>query len=337
MLRPLNKARLNYQGKTSPTSLITLLMLIGAAAVLYLNQYRVIDWIKLRDYQPSTAIVQLADEISLNDYSRHMFYLNKPELPTDVTSFRKDCPENEDTIVLGCYRSVQLGIYVYNVQDPELAGVQQVTAAHETLHAIYDRLSKSDRQTIDAQLMDYYKNGLTDQRVKDEIKIYQKTEPTALLNEMHSIFGTEVKDLPAPLEQYYQRYFTDRSKILAFGEKYQAQFTQRQAALNDADQRLSNLKAEIDAQQADLDVRIKQISADRARLNGYAQANDTANYNAAVPGFNRSIEAYNAAINQLKAKIEQYNQLVVSRNQIASQLSALDKALDTRTVQPVKN
>ena len=35
--------------------------------------------------------------------------------------------ESEKTIILGCYHSDQEGIFVYNVTDPRLSGVEQVT------------------------------------------------------------------------------------------------------------------------------------------------------------------------------------------------------------------
>jgi hypothetical protein len=328
---------MSSRGSSRLSSLVTVVLLVAVIVGLYANQNRLFDWWRLRGYTPPASVVQLANETTLNDYSRHIFYINKPSLATSVPSFRRDCPQNEDTIVLGCYHSVQNGIYVYNVPDPALAGVQQVTAAHETLHAVYDRLGSGQRAAVNQQLRDFYAHGLTDQRVKDEIKIYEKTEPTEVTNEMHSIFGTEVANLPAPLEAYYKQYFNDRSKVVQFEEQYQAQFTERQATITADDKQLAILKKEIDSDEASLGSDIKQISIDRAQINGYVSANDVSQYNAAVPAFNRKVDAYNRSIADLRAKLESYNQLVAARNQIASQLTTLDKALDTRTMQQQVN
>ena len=69
--------------------------------------------------------------------------------------------------MLGCYHSNQDGIFLYNVQDARLAGVQQVTAAHEMLHAAYDRLSTKDKNYVDGLLMDYLQERPQDQRIID--------------------------------------------------------------------------------------------------------------------------------------------------------------------------
>ena len=51
--------------------------------------------------------------------------------------------------MLGCY-ILNKGIYVYDITDDRLAGVRQVTTAHEMLHAAYDRLSVKERAQVDA-------------------------------------------------------------------------------------------------------------------------------------------------------------------------------------------
>ena len=312
-----------------------LLLVWLAAGAILINEQKILDYIKLRGYNPPQAVVDLARQDTLTPTAKHLFYLNKPGLLPTVSSFRQYCPQNEDTIVLGCYHSSQNGIYVYNVQDPALAGVQQVTAAHETLHAAYGRLSASEKKSVNQMLQDYYDHGLTDVQVKSEIGIYMKTEPTAVVDEMHSIFGTEVGRLPAPLEAYYQRYFSDRTKIISYRDQYQAQFTQRQNTIAEDDKQLASDKSAVDALQADINARLTQIGTDRSRINGYLRNNQAAEYNAAVPGFNSEIDGYNNAVQNLRSKIDGYNQLVAARNQVAAQLSILDKALDTRTTSTV--
>ena len=36
--------------------------------------------------------------------------------------------------------------YIYNVNDERLNGLKEVTAAHEMLHAAYERLPESDKK-----------------------------------------------------------------------------------------------------------------------------------------------------------------------------------------------
>lgn len=333
MPRPANKHQKQYiqQGKSKLSTLITLLVMVVIAVGLLTNETRLLDWYHLRGYAPASNVVALANDTTMTAYARHMFYLNKPQILSSVTSFRAYCPENKDTIVLGCYHSGENGIYVYNVPDPSLAGVQQVTAAHEMLHASYARLSNHDRTVINSELLDYSKHGLTDPSVKADIKIYQQTEPSSVTDEMHSLFGTEIANLPAPLESYYTRYFHNRSKIVTYQQQYQAQFTKRQATIASDDNQLKDLKANIQIQQDSVDSQLAQITSDRARINSYASSNQIATYNAAIASFNAEIDAYNRAVQKLKDQIDGYNQLVAARNLIAGQLTTLDKALDTRT------
>ena len=266
----------------------------------------------------------------MTPYARHLFYLNKPQLISSVTSFRKDCPENEDAIVLGCYHPGEEGIYLYDVKTPDLYGVAQVTAAHEDLHAIYERLSGKERQHVDTLLENYYAHGLTDQRVKDEIGLYKKTEPHSVVNEMHSTFGTEVANLPPALESYYKQYFSDRAAIVAFSNRYEQAFTKRQAEVSQDDKQLASMNRQIDEGQASLQTELKQLNDTQARLKTLLAAGKTTEYNTGVPAYNAQVQSYNVSVTELRAFTGSYNALVRSRNAIAQQLTDLDKALDTR-------
>ena len=312
--------------------LLVLLAAVAGLGLVALNRQSLEDWWKLRGYQPPSAVSRLAEQDTMNAYTRHLFYLNKPQLLGTVAGFRAHCPENKDTIVLGCYHPGQNGIFIYNVQDPALAGIQQVTAAHEVLHAVYARLSSQDRATLDSQLEDFYHHGLTDQRVIAEVKLYQQTEPNDVLDEMSCTFGTELAKLPAPLEAYYQRFFTNRAAIIGYEQQYEGEFTSRQNAIKSDDQQLAAMKQQIDAQQAALSYQFTQITSDRSRLNSLLASGQTAAYNAGVPGFNNEIDTYNNGVDSLRGTIAAYNQLVSARNQIAGQLTTLDKAIDTRQI-----
>ena len=193
--------------------LFSLAVLLGLLVWALFNQQYLRDEVRLYHYQPPASITALANETTMTPAAQRIFYVNHPVLD-DKADFVNACnTHQEQTIVLGCYHSDQAGIYVLSVTDSRLNGVEQVTAAHEMLHAAYDRLSSSDRANVDQMLQQFYDNGLTDSRVRSTIEAYKQTEPNDLVNEMHSIFGTEVANLPAGLETYYQRYFTNRHRL----------------------------------------------------------------------------------------------------------------------------
>ena len=149
-----------------------------------------------------------------------------------------------------------------------------------------------------------------------------------MVNEMHSIFGTEVSDLPAPLEEYYKQYFDNRSAVVAFANAYQSEFTSRQKNVEAADARLADIKSQIDDLNADLKTKQSEIAAEQSNLNNLRNS-DVAAYNAAVPGYNQMVDAYNAEIRQVKTLITSYNALVISRNATAGEADQLTRELSS--------
>ncbi len=310
--------------------LVLSLIIVSGVIVLILNQQRLSDWWKLRGYRPPGFVTELATQDTMNAYTRHLFYLNRPEILNTVAGFRKYCPENENTIVLGCYHSGQNGIFIYNVPDPTLAGVTEVTAAHEVLHSVYARLSNSERSYVDGLLENYYQHDLRNQTVLAEVKLYQQTEPHDVMDEMNSTFGTEILDLPAPLDKYYDQFFTDRAAIVHYEQQYEGALTTRYNTIASDDSMLTSLQQSITSQESTLQAEYNQITSDHQQLNALLNADETSSYNARVDGYNSEVETYNHAIATLQAEIANYNQLVTARNLIAGQLTTLDKALDTR-------
>jgi hypothetical protein len=303
------------------------LVVLGLVA---LNRDSILDWVKLQGYQVPPTVASLASQDTMTGYGRKIFYINQPDIE-EKGSFAKSCPNNggEQTIVLGCYRAGESGIFLLKVDDSRLNGVMQVTAAHEMLHGAYERLSDADRKRVDAMLTDYYEHGLTDQRVRETIEAYKKSEPKDVVNEMHSVFGTEIANLPANLEHYYTRYFDDRAKVAAFAAQYQAQFTGRKQQIDQYDAQLTTLKNQIDAMETDLQSKQQQINTLQAQLNGQRRSGDVNSYNAGVPGYNSLVNEYNTEIQTAKSLIQQYNDLVKQRNAVAFEEDQLVKSLST--------
>ena len=306
------------------------LALLALPLVIWWKWAAIYDWQRLRGYTPPPAISSLATQDTMTAYGRHMFYINHPQLVSGVATFRQDCPENEQTIVLGCYVPLEDGIYVYNVQDSQLQGIQQVTAAHEMLHAAYDRLSTKDRNNVDNMLNNFYQNDEHDQRIIDEINLYKKTEPKSVMNEMHSVLGTEVGSLPAGLETYYARYFSSRAAVIVFADGYQGAFTSRSNQINADDAQLATMKQQISTEEQALDNQLNQINIDRAKLDNERNSGDIATYNSGVDNFNAEVNSYNSQVRKLQSDIAAYNDLVNARNAIATEIRALDSAIDTR-------
>jgi hypothetical protein len=315
--------------------LVTGIWIAIIVAIAY-NRVAIQDWWALRDYQAPVAISQLASANTMTDYGQKLFYINKPEI-SDKARFNDVCPDHsrEQTIVLGCYHGGQRGIYLLNVTDPRLKCVIEVTAAHEMLHGAYERLDAGERTRIDGLLQDYYKNSLKDPRILGIIESYKKTEPNDVVNEMHSIFATEIETLPPDLEAYYKQYFNNRNAVVKFASQYQQEFTTRQTAIVAYDAQLNTLKQQIEAGEAQLDSQLTQIESQNNRLTSLRNSNVAA-YNAAVPGYNQLVDSYNANIERVRTLITSHNEIVAKRNALAVEQDELYQQLDSKQA-PINN
>lgn len=309
-----------------------LLLSIAILGVLLVKHDTFFDWIALRNYTPPTEIVAFADATAMTDRAKHLLYINHPLLD-GRTAFNKHCTNQaEQSVVLGCYLGNRNGIFIYNVTDAELAGVREVTTAHEMLHQAYDRLPSDERERINALLESYSNKQLSDEAIKKQVALYQKTEPDALPNELHSLFGTQVANLPDELEAYYKQYFSDRTKVVQLYQSYQAAFTTRKAKIAAYDAQLAQQKSTIESLQASLEAQLADLDEAKANLDAYRAAGDTTVYNSLVPGYNSKVSAYNAQLAELKDRIQTYNEIVGARNAIADQEQALQRSLSSKSL-----
>lgn len=315
------------------TSFIITIVILAVPVLGFWQRHAIFDLYRLHGYVAPSEVVQLATDTSMLPSMRRLFYVYHPALE-EKTGFNAACRDNEQTIVLGCYVDSQ-GIYLLNVTDARLTGVEQVTAAHESLHAAYERLSQSERTKVDAMTASYYAT-VTDQRLKDTIDLYKKQDTRVVPNELHSILGTEVRTLPDELEQYYKRYFADRSKVVSFSEQYEKAFTERKNQIVAYDAQLNALKAQITTMQNTLTSEANKLSSERERLSSLKSSGQTSAYNDAVPGYNAKVNTYNTDIDSLSGYISEYNDIVPKRNAIASEESDLVKAIDSRSSVPAR-
>lgn len=303
------------------------LIILSIPAIGWLNRNAIYDAYRLHNYTPSSQVVTLADETTMTPEARHLFYVYRPELD-DKTAFGTHCPENEQTIVLGCY-ILHRGIYLYNVPDNRLKGVTEVTAAHEMLHAQYDRLSSKDKANVNRMTADALK-GITDQRLLETIENYRKKDPSVVPNELHSILGTEVRNLSPELETYYKRYFTNRGAVVDFADAYKGEFTEREQQVANVDKQLADIKKQIDALNVSLETQQTTLKNQYATMQQQKKSGQIEQYNQQVPLYNQAVNSYNADVNRQRSLVTQYNALVEQRNNLAVEENQLIKALDSR-------
>ncbi len=306
------------------TALIALCIFVPTAVVV-LKRQDILDWWKLRGYVPPAAISALAQDTSMSDKGKRIFYVNTPAL-LEKTPFHDKCSQSETIIVLGCYIGGS-GIYVLDVTDERLAGVEQVTAAHEMLHAAYDRLSEAEKSELSGELRSFYESS-KDKVIKDRIELYEKNQAD-ITNELHSILGTEVMELSPALEAYYAQYFTDRRKVVSYSQTYQAAFTERQERYQQGIKDLNALIAEIKTKNGALEAEGKAITEEQQRLSALRDSNQIEEYNAGVDPYNARIQSYNAQIRAYNALVARAKAKEAEVKQAADEAQQLYRAIDS--------
>lgn len=183
--------------------LLILVTVIALGAVAVFNAQNIGDWYHSMTYDPPEEIVEIADGAAMSDEGRKLFYRFSPKVfsATDISSL---CGEG----TLGCAEGQSIYISAY-ANDREY-NQSVVTAAHEMLHVAYSRLSDEEKHNVDNMLETQLKNPL----LKDVVKKLTDYPEADYFNEAHSYVGTEVASLNSELEDYYDTYFADRSKVV---------------------------------------------------------------------------------------------------------------------------
>lgn len=307
------------------SSVLTLAVM--TIAVISAVRYQDIsDWWQLRGYMPSERISQLAQRTSMTKKAQTIFYVHDPQIE-EKEAFNGDCTIGETSIVLGCYDG--RGIYVFDVADPRLDGIQEVTAAHEMLHAAYDRLPEKEKARVDT-LTARAVQKVSSERLQNLIKSYTTRSPSSVPNELHSIVGTEIPNLSPELETYYAQYFTDRMGVVKLSQKYEQVFTDIKAQVDRLDAELSLIQAQITDQETSLKYQNDVLKAKKRSLESLLNSQSTAAYNAAVGPYNASVNDYNESIVEYKNLIADYNEKVLTRNSLSVEQNDLVKAINSK-------
>lgn len=309
-----------------------LAIIITAAAALgvLMNRQQIMDQFAVWQYQPTAEITALAERAAMNETGEFYFYASSPALES-AGSFNQDCGKKEpQSAVLGCYVSGR--IYIYDVTDERLDGIREVTAAHEMLHAAYDRLPASEKERVNGLLEQAY-SSLANDELKERMELYERTQPGSRTTELHSIFGTEYGNLPLELEEYYGRYFSDRAAVVALHAQYSSVFDSLSARADEINAELDRLSAQIDAAKKAYETEASTLSAD---VNDYKRRVEQP-----VPQeeYDRltvlrdqlttrltTLEQRRRAIDEM---VNSYNKLVEEQNQISSEVNSLRQSIDS--------
>lgn len=305
-----------------------LIVLVVAAGVI-LHGQTLVDMVKASRFHPSAQILGADERIGFTDTGTRIFYATAPAIE-DKTQFNTDCKSTErTTAILGCYYKDR--IYLYNIQNAELDGTLEVTAAHETLHAAYQRLNVFERQRVDAMVQVEYQKIKDQADIKQVMQYYSQAEPGDETNELHSIIGTTVSNLSPELESYYGQYFKDRAAVVSLNAKYNQVFRglneQATTLQKQIDDESASLKTDMATYTADLDQLNLDIESFNTRAAGGGFGSQAA-FLAARSTLVSRVDTLNARRDMLNARINSYNDKIAELNKLSVKANQLNESLN---------
>jgi uncharacterized phage infection (PIP) family protein YhgE len=315
---------------SSAVSAIFGIALLLISLLLWLNKQLVTDIIANWQYRPTAAIVQLADRTTMTDLGKFYFYASKPVLE-NTQAFNKECERKEATsAILGCYTGAN--IYLYDVTDEQLDGIREVTAAHETLHAAYDRLSQGEKEQLRPLFVAEYEKRVNDKDLSERMAFYDRNEAGEQDNELHSIIGTEFKDIDPRLEEHYKKYFSNRQAVVELYAKYRDVFKQLQSKTEVLSTQLTALSVKITAASKDYNDEVNDLNAAITAFNKRAENGDFASREQFERERN-TLVAKAAAIEQSRGNVQrdiaEYERLRAQYNEVADASKKLYDSIDS--------
>jgi len=309
-----------------PTALA--LLLVGAGVIAFLGLPRLVDQYTVWTFRPSAAVSSLMESSQLTDEGRFVFLASKPVIETSTT-FASSCASNQEgSGILGCYLPQNRSIHLFAVSEPRLLGLTDVVAAHEMLHAAWDRLNTAEKQQLVPLLENEAAKLVDDAAFQARLDYYAKNEPGERDNELHSIIGTEIAAISPELEAHYAKWFLNRQALVALQAKTDAVFTDlenRSAALSAS---LDALRSTIDAEYAAYTAGYAQLNEDIRRFN--ARTDFTSNRQ--IDLAERALEARRVELDgrytDVLAKTAEYNAELAELNALSEQTAGLNSALN---------
>lgn len=286
------------------------------------NPRLVADAVTVHRFEPPVAISALATDADMSERGRFVFYASVPEL-VPAESFDLYCSRDEPGIgVLGCFTFAEARIFLYDITDADLEPFEVVVAAHEMLHAAWDRLSAEERLALEAPLEAVFAQLGPDHELVERIASYEAFDPSSRIPELYAIIGTEIAELPEVLEVHYAEYFDDRSVVVGIWQQIEAIFVELETELERLGAELEALAAQIDAERQAAERDATVLEADISAFN--ARAERPGGYTS-QSAFERDRDALLARQNALNAQIDATNATIDTYNALLDEFDALNE------------
>lgn len=338
-----NGEKFIFQSKQKPrhwslvVKFIILIVIGSAASFLYFFYQDIYDRYTVSTFNPSENISSLMKDTNMTEIGKFYFFASRPEIKSSE-EFNTDCERKEaKSPVLGCYTKKR--IYIYDVKnDPRLSGVKIITASHEMLHSAWDRLSSSQKNKLSTLLEDSFQKVKTEELL-NRMEYYERQQPGDRAEELHSILGTEFLNIGNELENYYKRYFNNRTELVNVYLKYNKIFVDLESSQKTLLDKINNIEKNLISRIDVYNIEVDNLNSDIATLE-LKRPNVNLTSWSDVQLFNNQREKLVTRINNLKltyqniqkdqqlydSLLEEYNKNVIIGNGLTS---SIDSTLKT--------
>ena len=285
-------------------------LIVGLTIFVCFNYHLAKDFIRSFSYEPTPLVSDLESRLKMTSRGDLIFKASSPMLE-EASVFSSHCPSyNPGISVLGCYNNDV--IYIYKVEAKELDGVIESTAAHEMLHAVWSRYNDADKSRLSPLLEEVYNQN------KTTLAVIDTYEDSSRSDELFARIGTEIRNIPDELESAYAAFFTNRTNLVGYYEKYHGVFDQLANRIKTLSEEIDGLGKSIEAKTADYTTRSSALTAavqefnECANTSGCFTSADFVSSRAELTAEQNSLrglyDEINAEVNDYNAKIAEYNQ-----------------------------
>jgi len=267
-------------------------------------------------YRPDETVQEIEEALELTGTGRRVFAATRPVVE-EAGAFNGHCGEHGDDVsVLGCYTDGQ--IYIYRITDEQLELANKVTAAHELLHAVWERMGESERAEVKAWLEEVRAQNA--EWWEKELETYDEADE---LEEVYTRAGTKLANLPAGLEEHYAKYFRNRARIVEMYKAYEAPFEKLRGEMSELYDEIERVRVEIEQEREQY---LRDVDALDARIDQFNACADTAGCFTAAE-FNAQRGELVTEREALEARRVSLNQKIDENNARVDEYTARQEAL----------
>lgn len=308
--------------------------LIAALIYAVMNRQLIQDQMAAARFNPTSQVQSLQQSLQLTESGERIFLASHPTLDGSQY-FNTQCAEVQHGAsghVLGCF--VDNHIHLYSVSDPRVAGIVEVTAAHELLHAAYARMQPGDRAALGKKLRDLYeKRAKNDPDLVERMSMYSGLSDAAFAAELHSVFGSERTNLPAWLEKHYAQWFKHRPHFAETYRSYRGVFQGIQSEAQTLRDQMDELRTDVETRKVAYDDEVAMFDSDSADFKTRQLAKEFKTNPEEEARLAQDLESRRKAIKEtlsgLQDDVDRYNDMRADLEQLAALSLELDETLDS--------